>query len=199
MKISKITNENHRKYSFKANLYYKNEKIQKGFCDYEDIADYGNQNTDIFIKTVKSEKNSPRGGYNNSVTFEVNNPLLGNKKFIAGNIHETNGSITENEHILKKELYRFFTNFLPIECYENNTLQETLLKKSYKAAKDNTYKNPEKGLKEVNPEKILENMLFEHNPEKLGFSEERIEDFRRIAKALNNKIVLTGSEKLLNI
>ena len=42
-------------------------------------------------------------------------------------------------------------------------------------------------------------MLFEHNPEKLGFSEERIEDFRRIAKALNNKIVLTGSEKLLNI
>jgi len=192
MQITK-TNNNGFLPVFKANLYYKNERLSNWLFSNANISESGNRNTDIFVKEVVSK---PIGyDYHNSVSFEINNPLLGSKGFFVNNMHKTNRNITKEELSCKDEIYRFFCCSDYVKRFEDETLKETLLRKINEAASIN-YKlcnNAE----EISPERIFEKMLVENNPEKLGFSSERIKDLKRVAKNLSNEIMLTGSDSLL--
>ncbi len=146
----------------------------------DEVAKRGNKNTDIFVKNFISIEDG-LAGYKNFADVEIKNPLFGHQKFSFDIHHATNSPINED--------ITYQMNNLDILTRKCNFLEDKAIKLSLIKRVKDAFKNKSEKL---NPVDYLQDML--KNTPNHGFSDERINDFNRIAKNLLNSILKTGIE-----
>lgn len=188
--------------AFKARLFDPQGNQVKGFCPYEWYNDIdamskrGNKNTDIYVQKFISKRDD-YCGFVNSAKIKIENPLFGAQEFIQQRFHRSISRIKDNpklENECMDELTGKRTN--NSKDLENKALLNALIEKIKERVSNGNDNDldPIHNL-DINPIKILENMFAQNNPEKLDFDENRITDFKDIAKELLVDIV-SGKVKL---
>ncbi len=192
MNIQKIGSCNNIQ-SFKANLFYKGQKIGATIFDYDNIAERGAKNTDILVSGIESKNNGYE--HENRINFTLRSPIFGERTF---NVRGCDTIYNPNEKMeSKKFVYDFFASIGDIcKYYEDKTLEKTLLSKVNKNAKNN--KHNYNSACEIDAVKILNNMLSNIDVEQEGLSDKRIKELYGIARDVNTNIAIQGSSSLLD-
>lgn len=195
MKITGL-NSGFNSQTFKANLYYNNEQLNEYGFNYGNIADCGAKNTDIFVSGI-NVKQIGRDNYA-SINFTLSSPIFGYRTFKNTNRHNFGGR-NPNDNIMDAEefVHRSFASpGNTIEYFENKTLEQTLLKTINKNARANKISFSTDY--ETDAVKILDEILSGIDKEKEGLNEERIKELNNVAKEINKKVILEGSNSLLD-
>ncbi len=181
--------------SFKANVFYYNNKIKSDLPGYDNIDERGGKNTNIYVTDIDSDY--ILGEYDNLVSFNLRSPLFGNQDFIFENFHNTKYSPNENHFNRNKFLYHHFINEKNIEKYENKALKNKIVQKIRANAIKNFDNSAEK--LPIDAVSVLDSILSGFNPEDEGLSEERVNSLYKLADSINNEIALKGTGAILNI
>lgn len=178
--------------NFKARLYGPNKTLIRStdirniFGD--NMSAKGSPNTDIFVRAINSIKRVEN--YEISADVTIKNPLLGTQSF---------NQLIDSQYIspCRNEMdeLEFIDRLVGLESddckrLENRALCMQILEK--------ININSEKlgfNLDDFIPSKVLEKMLKETPQEEHGFVEKRVEDFKKIAKKLDESLI---KDKKLN-
>jgi hypothetical protein len=178
--------------SFQAKLYSTKGKLIRSTDFFKPFGDNmsakGSPKTDIFVRAINSKKSFDN--YEISADLTIKNPLLGTQSF---------NQLIDRQYISPCEdeidELHFIDRLVGLESddckrLENRALCMQILEK--------ININSEKlgfNLDDFIPSKVLEKMLIETPQEEHGFVEKRIEDFKKIAKRLDESLI---KDKKLN-
>ena len=155
------------------------------FSQESNMATKGSSKTDIFVKKIRSEKlgKGIYKAYKISADLKIENPLLGSK-FLNQIIDNCHASPCKDE---MDELY-FLDKLVGSPTDDCKRLENKAL---YMQIIDKIKINSEKSSSEKNDfiaSKILEKMLKETPQEEHGFTNARVEDFRKIANRMDESL-----------
>jgi len=180
-------------YSFKANLFYKDKMLNKDINEKNNSDKYGAKNTDIFVSKIDSVYNGKE--YENKVSFQLISPIFGEFNFNNIKCRNTKTCVSESGQDALFLNKTFFDDGLAVKS-EDKALGINLLSKVNKAA---TY-NDENPLSIPMLTNAVSILSFASDKEKYNdvLSSERLNQCYKIARKVNNDVLLAGSGLLLD-
>ena len=198
MQLSSINN-----IPFKANLIYKDKKLDSGMLDAPSVSTFGLADTDIFIRRFSSMFNdnkylSGEENYVNKISFTLDSSLFGRRNFkniFMGVTPNCNLSSPIEE---ENYIYKFFTQENVVKNFENETLRHSLLDEINSAAVYNKQTADYTKRRSTDALDILEQRLDRVNCINSNLTPQRISELYNVARELNNQVALEGSTSIIN-